>query len=489
MITTRNKRSIKLQRAAAFVAALLLCVISVCLPVAASEEAAEAADEETVSQDDLPAATAADRTMGNVAAPSVIAEGAILMDAENGVILYQKNMDTPYFPASITKIMTCLLAAEKCSMSEMVTFSKEAVFGIDRSSSNVGMDVGQSISMEEAILCVMLASANEVASAIAEHVSGSISDFTDLMNERAKELGCTHTHFVNANGLPDEDHYISPHDMALIAAAFHKNDTCRRLASMRTYDLKVTSTQPDEVHLLNHHKMYPGLSYAYDPVIWGKTGYTVAAGATLVTVAEKDGLTLICVVMKDASEKNYSDTRALLDFGFTNYTPVSIAENETSFDMHEAEFFQTKSHFFGNTSSFITLDDKGFVILPRGVPFSRLSRQIEYRENARDGVLADVIYYLGEDRAGSARLMINGEAADLSAFTSTPLENNEEENVRFINIKKILPVVAISFGAVSIIGLMIYLIRTFNFGGALSRRINIKRKRKRYHSDFDKIDF
>ena len=295
-----------------------------------AEEAADADDESTeVSTVSGSAAMyMPSETIGDVEAPLITAEGAILMDADNGVILYQKNMDTPYFPASITKIMTCLLAVENCSLSETVTMSNEAVFGIDRTSSNVGLDVGQKISMEEAILCVMLASANEAASAIAEHVSGSIGEFVKLMNQRAEELGCTHTHFANANGLPNEDHYISPHDMALIAKAFNDNDTCRRLASMRDYDVAVTATQPDEIHLLNHHKMYANLPYAYDPVVWGKTGYTMAAGATLVTVAENDGMSLICVVMKDQSEKNYTDTRILFDFGFNNYTRLNIAENE-----------------------------------------------------------------------------------------------------------------------------------------------------------------
>ncbi|MBQ9443583.1 MAG: D-alanyl-D-alanine carboxypeptidase, partial [Lachnospiraceae bacterium] len=233
------------------------------LPVCAFAAEDTAADTEEISENAAQHTASAVKTLGDISAPQIIAEGAILMDANEGVILYQKNMDQPYFPASITKIMTCLLAVENSSLSDTVTLSDKAVFGIDRASSNVGLDVGQAIPMEEAILCVMLASANEAASAIAEHVSGSIEDFVDLMNKRAEELGCTHTHFVNANGLPDEDHYVSPHDMALIAKAFNDNDTCRRLASMRDYDVAVTPTQPDEIHLLNHHKMYPGLSYAY----------------------------------------------------------------------------------------------------------------------------------------------------------------------------------------------------------------------------------
>ena len=131
--------------------------------------------------------------------PDITAESAVLIDADTGVILYNKNMDTRQFPASTTKIMTCLLAIENCSLNEMVTLSKEAVFGIERGSSNAGMDVGQSITMEEALYCIMLNSANEVASAVAEHVGGSVEKFADMMNQRAKELGCTDTHFTNAN--------------------------------------------------------------------------------------------------------------------------------------------------------------------------------------------------------------------------------------------------------------------------------------------------
>ncbi len=444
------------------------------------------ADE--VSENTLPVKEFSAGTLGDIPAPQIIAEGAVLMDADEGVILYQKNMDQPYFPASITKIMTCLLAVENSSLTETVTLSDKAVFGIDRASSNVGLDVGQAIPMEEAILCVMLASANEAASAIAEHVSGSIDDFVDLMNKRAEELGCTHTHFVNANGLPDEDHYISPHDMALIAKAFHENDTCRRLASMRTYDVGVTSTQPDEIHLLNHHKMYPGLTYAYDPVIWGKTGYTVAAGATLVTVAESGGMTLICVVMKDEAEKNYPDTRALFDFGFSHYSRVNIAENDDSYNMNEAAFFQTPDSVFGNTQSFISMDTHGYVILPEGIPFSRLDSHLEYNTSSGDESLADVVYQLDGDYVGRTTLKM-ADSADNTYFGSELADLSGDTDVTYINILEILPYILIVTGAVLFIILSIHIIRTYNFGNALSRRMSIKRRRKRYHSDFDDVDF
>ncbi len=429
------------------------------------------------------------KTLGGITAPLITAEGAIVMDADNGAILYQKNMDTPYFPASITKIMTCLLAVENCSLSETVTMSNEAVFGIDRTSSNVGLDVGQKISMEEAVLCVMLASANEAASAIAEHVSGSISEFTDLMNERAAELGCTNTHFANANGLPNEDHYISPHDMALIAKAFNDNDTCRRLASMRTYDVAVTPTQPDEIHLLNHHKMYPGLAYAYDPVIWGKTGYTMAAGATLVTVAEDNGMSLICVVMKDESEKNYTDTRTLFDFAFSSYSHLNIAENDDSYIMEEAAFFQTDDTTFGSTKSFVSLDTTGFVVLPEGTPFSRLVSSLRYRENPSDDVLADVIYELDGDYAGECIMSMEDDGVADVPFETILIDSATDKGIRFINIRKLVPYIILSVLSIGLIVLMIHVIKAYNFGNAMNRRMDIKKRRRRYHSDFDDIDF
>ena len=481
------------RRMAAFLLVFFVAIWSLSSMVYADEAALETEEseeteeaEETVSQDALSHTGA--KTLGNIDAPHITAEGAILMEADNGAILYGKNIDTPYFPASITKIMTCLLAVEKSSLSETVTMSKEAVFGIDRGSSNVGLDVGQAISMEEAVLCVMLASANEAASAIAEHVSGSIDAFVDLMNERAEELGCTHTHFENANGLPNENHYISPRDMALIAKAFNENDTCRRLASMRTYDVAVTATQPDEIHLLNHHKMYPGLNYEYEGVVWGKTGYTIAAGATLVTVAESNGLSLICVVMKDESEKNYTDTKTLFDFGFNNYTKLNISENDDTYKLNEVPFFQTEDMTFGDTRSFITLDTKGVVVVPDGTPFSRLSSGIEYEESSDDG-LGKIIYSLDGEYAGECSMKAKDPGEGRPIYETMYTETKKDKGITYINVKDVLIYIGIALAAVIVIIILIHLARAYNFETAFSKRMNIKKRRKRYHSDFDDIDF
>ena len=141
--------------------------------------------------------------------PVVGAQSAILMEANTGTILYEKNIHEKLYPASTTKMMTCLLAIENCSLDEMVTFSSEAVFGIEQGSSNAGIDVGEQISMEECLYIILMYSANEVTAGVGEHVAGSIDAFVDKMNERAKELGCLNTHFNNSNGLPDENHYTT----------------------------------------------------------------------------------------------------------------------------------------------------------------------------------------------------------------------------------------------------------------------------------------
>ena len=165
-----------------------------------------------------------DNTESGVSAPDVIAESAILMDARSGAILYEKNIHTQRYPASITKLLTCLVAKKNSELSDVVTFSKEAVFGIERRSSNIGIDVGETLTMEECLYAILLESANEVASAVAEHVGGSIEGFTRMMNEEAASLGCTDSNFVNANGLPDDNHYTSAYDMALIAQAFFADE-------------------------------------------------------------------------------------------------------------------------------------------------------------------------------------------------------------------------------------------------------------------------
>ncbi len=247
--------------------------------------------------------------------PEIQSEGAVLMDAATGTLLYSKNGETRYYPASITKIMTALLVAEKCGLSEPVTFSKAATTNLEAGAVTLGLTEGDKLSVEQSLYGLMLKSANEVANGLAEHVSGSVSAFSTLMNARAKELGCTGTNFVNPNGLNSSSHYTTAHDMALIARAAYQNEIVRKVSSTVSYQIPATKKASARTVTMGHKMLSPGDSRYYPGVIGGKTGYTSLAGNTLVTCAEKNGVRLIVVIMKSKST-HYADTKSLLDYGF-----------------------------------------------------------------------------------------------------------------------------------------------------------------------------
>ncbi|WP_349947702.1 serine hydrolase [Lacrimispora sp. BS-2] len=247
--------------------------------------------------------------------PEIQSEGAVLMDASTGTLLYSKNGETRYYPASITKLMTALLVVEKSNLSETVTFSKAATTNLESGAVTLGLTEGDKLTVEQSLYGLMLKSANEVANGLAEHVSGSVGAFSALMNARAKELGCTGTNFVNPNGLNSSSHYTTPHDMALIARAAYQNETVRKVSSTLSYQIPATKKASARTVTMGHKMINPGDSRYYPGVIGGKTGYTSLAGNTLVTCVEKNGVRLIAVIMKSKST-HYEDTKSLLDYGF-----------------------------------------------------------------------------------------------------------------------------------------------------------------------------
>lgn len=265
-----------------------------------------------------------DQTEGWPAGPAVWAESAVVMDLDSGTFLYSKNMDVVKYPASITKIMTTFLAIENSGPNERVTFSENAIYGIERNSSHIGIRVGEILSMKECWYGMMLESANEVCLAVAEHIGGSVDGFVELMNQKAAELGCTNTHFTNPNGLPDENHYTTAHDMALIAQAAYANKTFRQLCQTQYYCIPTTNVCGEKRWLSNHHKMLPEGIYAYEGCTGGKTGFTQAALNTLVTYAERDGRRLVCVSLRTNGAQIYADTASLLDYGFQNFQNITV---------------------------------------------------------------------------------------------------------------------------------------------------------------------
>ncbi len=259
--------------------------------------------------------------------PEITAASAIVMDASTGQIIYEKNAHVKQYPASITKIMTAYLALERCNPADTIVMSDDAVWGIPRDSSHIALDVDERITVEDAIYGMLLVSANEAALALAEKAGGSISAFVDLMNQTATELGCENTHFVNPNGLHDDNHYTSAYDMALITKQALTNDSFRQITATVHHEIPPTNKNDESRILWQNNKLLIEESDFYYPAAeGGKTGFTDEAQNTLVTWAKEGDIELICVLLKNTSgAANYEDSIALYNYVFENFTYQNLS--------------------------------------------------------------------------------------------------------------------------------------------------------------------
>lgn len=254
--------------------------------------------------------------------PNVSSEGAVLMDAATGQVLFGKNENQQFYPASITKVMTALLVLEHCSLNDIVTFSASATTNLESGAAALGIVEGDQLTVEQCLYGLLLKSANEIGNGLAEHVAGSVSAFADMMNEKARSLGCKNTNFKNPHGLNNPEHKTTPYDMALIMRAALQNETFRKIDSTTSYKFPATKNAEARTITMGHKMLYPSDSRYYDGIIGGKTGYTSKAGNTLVTGAEKNGVRLVAVIMKSQST-HYADTKAMLDYGFAYYQQLT----------------------------------------------------------------------------------------------------------------------------------------------------------------------
>lgn len=362
--------------------------------------------------------------------PGVFAESAIVMEASTGLILYEKNMDEVHYPASITKIMTALLAIENSNLGEIVTFSKKAIFDVDLNSSRIGIDVGEQLTMQQCLYAILLESANEVSYAVAEHVAGSAEEFAKMMTERAKSLGCENTNFVNPHGLHDDNHYTSAHDMALITREAMKNETFRKIFGTRTYQIPPTNIQEESRYCANHHRFILKQTYRYDDCIGGKTGYTSKSRYTLVSVAKRGDLELICVVMRDdTSAHQYTDTQKLFDFGFDNFSVYTIGDQETAQILEESPMFTRYNPLLSTAATPIITDEKGYLILPNSASALDAKKEVTFYPASEqtttlnsNTVIGKISYtYLGKYVGGADILYHNNETLRL---VQSPAEKN-----------------------------------------------------------------
>ena len=258
------------------------------------------------------------------AGPEIISETAVLMDADTGAILFNKDMDRVLYPASTAKIMTCLLALENGNLSDQVTMTETGVWYAQSGSSNLLTQVGEVFTLEQLLYGTMLKSANDMATQVGEYIGGTIDHFVDMMNARAAELGCVNTHFTNACGMPDPNMVITAHDLALIAREALKSETFRKIVGTHAYTIPPTNMSGAR-EITNHNPLLVNPDWAYPGIIGGKTGYTDSALNTLVTFVGQNGRTLIAATLM-ASDATYSaqDHWNLYDYGFASFENKEI---------------------------------------------------------------------------------------------------------------------------------------------------------------------
>lgn len=342
--------------------------------------------------------------------PKTSSLSAVLMEADTGIVVYNKKMNEKRYPASTTKILTALLTIENCNLTDPVTFTQTGINEIYSNNSNIGIQVDEVLTVEQCLYGLLLESANEIATQLAEHVGGTVENFTNMMNERAEQLGCTGTHFNNASGLPDENHYTTAYDLALILQECLRNETFVKIGSTYQYELAATNLNPTPRMLTNHHPLIQPGQYFYDGVTVGKTGYTDMSKNTLVTSASRNGLTYVAVTLGADIGGVIHDTTNLFNYGFDNFEKISAEGDDL-------------------------LIEDGTLLVPKGTKRKDLTFEAEEEGN-------DIrrTYCFGKDTyVGTALLKLTMETSlepPLPTRIPTPILTSDEAKEALKNLKR-----------------------------------------------------
>ena len=350
--------------------------------------------------------------------PGTYGDAAIVMDAGTGAILYAKNIDEHFYPASITKVLTALVALENGKFEDPVVVSEDCVSFLEPGDSSIGLKKGNEITLEQALYATLLASANEAAYAVGENVGKNAGHdyawFLEQMNERCRELGGTNSNFANTNGLPDPDHYTCARDMALIGSEMFKYPEFFKIVQTMQYEIPASDTCQQHIFQQKHKMLNESSREYYKYAVGGKTGYTPDALNTLITMADKDGMQLVCVVLHTQSGHHYGDTRKLFDYGYKNFTKTPVEGNETSQDVGEI----------------LEEEGGGYVLLPKGVEFADLEMEL-VPDDANDGkATLNYIYegnLVGKARAKLSDQYINEHKAKIQKLDASDAGKDESK--------------------------------------------------------------
>lgn len=349
--------------------------------------------------------------------PEVVADGALLVDTNSGKILYEKNKDTRFYPASTTKIMTALLVLEHCKLDDIVTVGKKPSSFID--GNKIYIFEGEEISVNELLHALLIASANDVAIALAEHVAGSEEAFAELMNKKAAELGCTNTHFVNPHGLHDPDHYTTANDLYLIAKEAMKYDAFREIISTISYKIPPTNKQPLYRPLYTNNNLLISRKYHVDGANGMKVGYTDEAGHSFVGSAYRGDTKLIVVLLHDKKPGMWEDASGLFNYGFDNF--------KTEKKVSSGELIQSLS--VADTDISVPLVSASDLYYTHPVDETPdLTPKVVITDDCRDGIKKGQVmgyadYYDKDTKVGSVELISDSDLSQSAFYNYVGIED------------------------------------------------------------------
>ena len=328
---------------------------------------------------------------------STNSESALLMDAKTGKILYSKNAFSRMYPASTTKLMTAILTLENCELNEVTTVSHNAIYSIPIGYTHASLVEGEQLTIEQLLNILLIPSANDAAVVLAEHISGSVENFAILMNNKAEELGCLDTHFVNPNGIHDENHYSTAYDLSLIGRYAMKFDDIMRIAKVAQYTLPKTNKYNEENRIFNSTNglIDPNDSYYYEYATGLKTGYTDKSGSCIVATAQKDNVELIEVILgSESTSERYEDCINLFNYGFNNYSYKNIVDSGELIESVTVEGATPETE----TLNILTKNNIN-ILIKNNVDIDRIEKNIDINDNltapiAKDAVVGTITYTL-----------------------------------------------------------------------------------------------
>ncbi len=404
------------------------------------------------------------------AAPSILSESAVLIDAATGTILAQKDADKKMYPASLTKIMTAILALESGKLTDVITVDNDTpheIYG-----SHIALEEGEILTLKDLLHALMLPSANDAASVIAKHYGGSIENFVKMMNDKAKEIGAYKTNFTNPHGLHDANHYSTAADIALLTRYAMKNDEFRKIVSTCKYEIQITNKKDEPRYFTSLNKLIYNTSYNqiyvdglyispyYEYATGAKTGYTPEAGNCLAATAKKDGTELIAVTMKGISLEMYQDAHNLFNYGFEEYISATLVGKNTFIKNVKLTNGDSKEISVITESDLTALVEKSSLDnIKSNIYIDDINLPIE-----KNHIVGKIEYSLDNELIGTVNL--------ISPISVKSVAQEGQGNI-FLSIVKFIAYL-ILFAGISILLLKIY--------NDIRIRVNRKKRRSRYNN-------